>query len=159
MPPAASRCAAHPLRSVHSPRFSLPPPSDPKLGNTDQAIEVGDKVVNVSASFGDDVWEALNFGQVRGAAGLVLLAGLVGWCRRGSLVAAESARPAGLSRTLRWLSFCPPQQVVYAIKTRNGQVYLRLKRNFGDMSALQVRAAGWRCRLQAGCLQRAPARR
>ncbi|KAI7844917.1 hypothetical protein COHA_001565 [Chlorella ohadii] len=64
--------------------------SDPKLGNTDSKIEAGDKVVKVSASFGDDVWEALNFGQV-----------------------------------------------IYAIKTRNGQVYLRLKRNFGDMSALE----------------------
>lgn len=29
--------------------------------------------------------------------------------------------------------------MIYAIKTRNGQVYLRLKRNFGDMSALEVR--------------------
>lgn len=28
-------------------------------------------------------------------------------------------------------------QVIYAIKTRNGDVYLQLKRNFGDMSALQ----------------------
>lgn len=34
----------------------------------------------------------------------------------------------------------PPRlQVIYAIKTRNGDVYMRLKRNFGDMSALQVR--------------------
>lgn len=64
--------------------------SDPKLGNTDARIEAGDKVVKVSASFGGDVWEALNFGQV-----------------------------------------------IYAIKTRNGDVYMRLKRNFGDMSALQ----------------------
>jgi len=39
--------------------------SDPKLGNTDSKIEAGDKVVKVSASFGVDVWEALNFGQVR----------------------------------------------------------------------------------------------
>ncbi|KAL4426075.1 hypothetical protein ABPG77_007871 [Micractinium sp. CCAP 211/92] len=64
--------------------------SDPKLGNTDSRIEAGDKVVKVSASFGGDIWEALNFGQV-----------------------------------------------IYAIKTRNGDVYMRLKRNFGDMSALQ----------------------
>jgi len=64
--------------------------SDPKLGNTSKEITPGDKVVKVSASFGADVWEALNFGQV-----------------------------------------------IYAIKTRNGEVYLRLKRNFGDMSALE----------------------
>ena len=38
--------------------------SDPLLGNTDPRIEPGDKVVKVSASFGDDVWEAINFGQV-----------------------------------------------------------------------------------------------
>jgi hypothetical protein len=30
-------------------------------------------------------------------------------------------------------------QVVYAIKTRSGQVYLKLKKNYGDMSALEVR--------------------
>lgn len=35
--------------------------------------------------------------------------------------------------------------MVYAIKTRNGQVYLKLKRNFGDLSALQVRPLA--CRL------------
>ena len=38
--------------------------SDPALGNTDDAIAPGDKLVRVSASFGDDIWEALNFGQV-----------------------------------------------------------------------------------------------
>ena len=64
--------------------------SDPKLGNTDSAIQVGDKVTKISASFGGDVWEALNFGQV-----------------------------------------------IYAIKTRNGQVYLKLKKNYGDMTALE----------------------
>jgi len=47
--------------------------------------------VNVSASFGSDVWEAKNYGQV-----------------------------------------------VYAIKTRNGQVYLRLQRKYGDLTALQA---------------------
>jgi hypothetical protein len=31
---------------------------------------------------------------------------------------------------------------MYAIRTRNGNVYLKIKRNFGDMSALQVRACG-----------------
>lgn len=49
----------------------------------------------ISASFGDDVWEAQNFGQI-----------------------------------------------MYAIRTRSGDVYLKIKRNFGDMSALQVRPAG-----------------
>lgn len=48
----------------------------------------------VSASFGDDIWEAQNYGQI-----------------------------------------------MYAIRTRNGNVYLKIKRNFGDMSALQVRRA------------------
>ncbi len=47
----------------------------------------------VSASFGTDVWEAKNFGQV-----------------------------------------------MYAIKTRNGQVYMKLKRNFGDLSSFVARA-------------------
>ncbi len=28
-------------------------------------------------------------------------------------------------------------QVIYAIKTRNGDVYMQLKRNYGDMSALE----------------------
>lgn len=64
--------------------------SNPQLGNTSDQITPGDKVVKVSASFGGDVWEALNFGQV-----------------------------------------------IYAIKTRNGEVYLRLKKNYGDMSALE----------------------
>lgn len=40
--------------------------SDPMLGNTSPEVAPGDKVVKVSASFGSDVWEALNFGQVRG---------------------------------------------------------------------------------------------
>ena len=52
----------------------------------------GDQIVAVSASFGTDVWEAKNFGQV-----------------------------------------------MYAIKTRNGQVYMKLKRNFGDLSSFVVR--------------------
>lgn len=64
--------------------------SDPKLGNTYPEITPGDKVVKISASFGSDVWEALNFGQV-----------------------------------------------IYAIKTRNGEVYLKLRKNYGDMSALE----------------------
>ncbi|BDA41945.1 Protein MET1, chloroplastic [Coccomyxa sp. Obi] len=63
--------------------------TDAKLGSTDEQIEVGDKIVAVSASFGGDVWEAKNFGQV-----------------------------------------------MYAIKTRNGDVYLKLQRNYGDTSFL-----------------------
>lgn len=48
--------------------------------------------MKISASFGTDVWEAQNYGQI-----------------------------------------------MYAIRTRNGTVYMKLKRNFGDMSALKVR--------------------
>ena len=73
---------------------------------TARHTQVGDKVVNISASFGSDVWEAKNYGQV-----------------------------------------------VYAIKTRNGQVYLRLQRKFGDLSALQVGAAHHLC-----CVTLQPAR-
>ena len=72
--------------------------SNPQLGNTSNEITPGDKVVKVSASFGSDVWDALNFGQV-----------------------------------------------IYAIKTRNGEVYLRLRKNYGDMSALEEEEReGWR---------------
>jgi hypothetical protein len=38
--------------------------SDASLGNTDPRIQAGDKVVKISASFGGDIWEAINFGQV-----------------------------------------------------------------------------------------------
>jgi hypothetical protein len=55
---------------------------------------VGDKIEAVSASFGTDVWEAKNFGQV-----------------------------------------------MYAIKTRNGDVYIKFKRNYGDTSFLLVPAS------------------
>ncbi len=48
--------------------------------------------MGVSASFGTDIWDAQNFGQV-----------------------------------------------MYAIKTRNGDVYLKMKRNYGDTAALMVR--------------------
>ena len=54
-------------------------------------VQVGDKITQVSASFGTDIWEAQNFGQV-----------------------------------------------MYAIKTRNGDVYLKMKRNYGDTSGLMV---------------------
>ncbi|KAF8065729.1 alpha-mannosidase [Scenedesmus sp. PABB004] len=64
--------------------------NDPQLGNTDPRIQPGDKITKISASFGSDVWDAQNFGQI-----------------------------------------------MYAIRTRNGTVYMQIKRNFGDMSALQ----------------------
>ena len=54
-------------------------------------MQVGDKIVKVSASFGTDVWDAQNFGQV-----------------------------------------------MYAINTRNGDVYLKMKRNCGDTKGLMV---------------------
>jgi len=63
--------------------------NDPKLGNTDPRIQPGDKIVEISASFGSDVWKAQNYGQI-----------------------------------------------MYAIRTRNGTVYMKIKRNFGDMAAL-----------------------
>lgn len=55
------------------------------------ALQAGDKVLQVSASFGADVWDAKNYGQV-----------------------------------------------MYAIKTRNGEVYMRMLRRGGDMSILEV---------------------
>jgi len=64
--------------------------NDPKLGSTDERIQVGDKIERVSATFGTDIWDAKNYGQT-----------------------------------------------IYAIRTRNGKVYLKLKRMFGDLSALQ----------------------
>ena len=54
-------------------------------------LQAGDKVLKVSASFGADVWDAKNYGQV-----------------------------------------------MYAIKTRNGEVYMRMQRRGGDMSILEV---------------------
>jgi hypothetical protein len=66
----------------------LPAPAPAKTHHTPQP---GDKIVQISASFGTDVWEAQNYGQI-----------------------------------------------MYAIRTRNGTVYMKLKRNFGDMKALQV---------------------
>lgn len=64
--------------------------NNPAAGNTDPRIQPGDKVVQISASFGSEVWDAQNFGQI-----------------------------------------------MYAIRTRSGTVYLKIKRNFGDMSMLQ----------------------
>jgi hypothetical protein len=91
----------------HTPQLDLPKPlglrfargndggayvikSDPNLGSTDPRVEPGDKIVQISASFGADIWDAQNFGQI-----------------------------------------------MYAIRTRSGNVYLKIKRNFGDMSALE----------------------
>lgn len=65
--------------------------TDPRLGNTDPRIKPGDRVVAVSASFGGDVWEARNFGQV-----------------------------------------------IYAIKTRNGEVFLRLESRGGNLDVFEV---------------------
>lgn len=56
-------------------------------------MQPGDKIVEISASFGSDVWKAENYGQI-----------------------------------------------MYAIRTRNGTVYMKIKCNFGDMSALEVSA-------------------
>ena len=54
-------------------------------------LQPGDKILKCSASFGNDIWDAQNYGQV-----------------------------------------------VYAIKTRNGEVYLQLLDNGGDTSVMQV---------------------
>lgn len=62
------------------------PPSLPPTG--------APQIVKVSASFGADIWDALNYGQV-----------------------------------------------MYAIRTRNGNVYMRLEKRYGDMTALEVRSA------------------
>lgn len=37
---------------------------DPRKGNLDERMEVGDVMTEISASFGDDVWKAQNFGQI-----------------------------------------------------------------------------------------------
>ncbi|KAL0034948.1 hypothetical protein WJX79_001966 [Trebouxia sp. C0005] len=37
--------------------------SDPRLGNTDDNVQPGDKIMKVSASFGNDIWDAINYGQ------------------------------------------------------------------------------------------------
>ena len=54
-------------------------------------VQPGDKIVQCSASFGTDIWDARNFGQV-----------------------------------------------MYAIKTRNGDVYLKFLKRNGDMTIFQV---------------------
>ena len=40
-------------------------------------------------------------------------------------------------------------QIMYAIRTRSGTVYMQIKRNFGDMSALKARRL-WRLAGGAG---------
>ncbi|MEW5299906.1 MAG: hypothetical protein WDW36_002876 [Sanguina aurantia] len=64
--------------------------NDPSIGNTDPRVQAGDKIVEISASFGQEVWKAENYGQI-----------------------------------------------MYAIRTRNGNVYLKIKRNFGDLSFIK----------------------
>ena len=54
-------------------------------------MQPGDKILKVSASFGTDIWDAINYGQV-----------------------------------------------MYAIRTRNGGVYLKLQSNGGDTTVMQV---------------------
>ena len=54
------------------------------------AFEIGDKIVQVSASFGDEIWDADQYGQV-----------------------------------------------VYAIKNRNGDIYLKMRKMNGDLSAFE----------------------
>lgn len=64
-------------------------------------IQPGDKLLAVSASFGEDVWEAKNFGQV-----------------------------------------------MYAIRTRNGGLYLKLQKRNGDLTIFEVRLLLSSCRWQ-----------
>lgn len=54
-------------------------------------MQPGDKILKCSASFGDDIWDAKQFGNV-----------------------------------------------VYAIKTRNGAVYLQIQSNGGDLDVMKV---------------------
>ncbi|XRB06776.1 protein MET1 [Pycnococcus provasolii] len=60
------------------------------VGNTDPNMKVGDRVVRCSASFGEDIWDAENYGQV-----------------------------------------------VYAIKTRSGGIYLQLEKRGGDVTIFE----------------------
>ena len=55
------------------------------------SVQVGDKILLVSASFGEDVWEAGKFGQC-----------------------------------------------MYAIKTRNGDLYFKFLKKYGDLSSFEV---------------------
>lgn len=59
-------------------------------GNTDPNMKVGDRIVRCSASFGEDIWDAENYGQV-----------------------------------------------VYAIKTRSGGIYLQLEKRGGDVTIFE----------------------
>mmetsp|Transcript_33746 Transcript_33746/g.80094 ORF Transcript_33746/g.80094 Transcript_33746/m.80094 type:complete len:339 (-) Transcript_33746:164-1180(-) len=63
---------------------------DATKGSIDDRMQPGDKIMKISASFGPDVWEAKNYGQV-----------------------------------------------MYAIRTRNGEVYMNIKSNNGDLSVLE----------------------
>ena len=64
-----------------------------------------------SASFGDEVWPASNYGQ--GAARAQIPCAHSGKC-------LQDKHP-------------PPPAVVYAIKTRSGNVYLKMKKNNGEL--------------------------
>ena len=63
---------------------------NPRKGSVDGQITPGDKLLRVSASFGDETWEALNYGQI-----------------------------------------------MYAIRTRAGDVYLQLLKRGGDMTIFE----------------------
>lgn len=69
-------------------------------------VQPGDKILKVSASFGNDIWDAINYGQV-----------------------------------------------MYAIKTRNGQVYMKLQSNGGDVSVMQVSGCNCPCSAMSKLLQ------
>jgi len=72
-------------RGVDGGAYAVSIPPDPKY----DSFEIGDKITKVSASFGNEIWEADSYGQV-----------------------------------------------IYAMKNRNGDIYLQMKRMNGDLSAL-----------------------
>ena len=63
---------------------------DASFGSTTPDMTVGDRIVRCSASFGEEIWDAENYGQV-----------------------------------------------VYALKTRNGSVYMQLEKRGGDLSVFE----------------------
>lgn len=155
--------------------------TDPMLGNTSSEVTPGDKVVKVSASFGSDVWDALNYGQVRLQIDAVQSRSSHGCRVTGAVLGTPFGQQLSSRRTLLrpvGTAWDPPSsghvctlgtivQVVYAIKTRNGQVYLRMQRKYGDMSALEevrraavldIAALCYRCRHNS-CLSQLVAER
>lgn len=122
-----------------------PPPcpcSDPKLGNTDDRIEVGDKVVSVSASFGDDIWEARNFGQVRD--------------HEGALACVRGRAGAGVREGLHWGGAGQRTRVQGSTAGRS-----RVQGSSAGRSTAQGRASavGWRGCLAGSSALRLPPRR